>query len=303
MLRASGPSCQVGDVVLAVGNPLGLGQTVTMGISAKGRVTGVGDGSYENFLQTDAPINQGNSGGALVNLSGQLVGINSQIVSSTGGNIGIGFAVPSNMAHHVMDQLVANGEVRRGKLGVSIQTVTAEMAESLELDGVRGAIVGGVEVDSLAAHAGVQRGDVITAFEGISVADSNHLRNLVRQTSPGTDVTLGIMRQGRSIDAQVTLGGLSSGETMASPTAPSPDERLGMSVRPLTPESSARFQVASNTEGLVVVAVDPAGTRDSPGESVLHTRALILWAIWGSWNAARNPAHSDSAVKPTRQVG
>ena len=125
---------QVGDVVLAVGNPLGIGQTVTMGIvSAKGRSTGVGDGSYEDFIQTDAPINHGNSGGALVNTKGELIGINSQILSASEGNIGIGFAIPANMARNVMDQLRTNGRVRRSQLGVTIQPVTSDMAASLGL--------------------------------------------------------------------------------------------------------------------------------------------------------------------------
>ena len=133
---------QVGDVVLAVGNPLGVGQTVTMGIiSAKGRATGTGDGSYEDFLQTDAPINQGNSGGALVNTKGELVGINSQILSNTGENIGIGFAIPANMARNVADQLRKDGKVRRSQLGVTIQPVTSDMAASLGLKDVGGVIV------------------------------------------------------------------------------------------------------------------------------------------------------------------
>ena len=136
---------QVGDVVLALGNPLGIGQTVTMGIiSAKGRSTSHGEGSYEDFLQTDAAINHGNSGGALVNLTGELVGINSQIVSPSDGNIGIGFAIPANMAHHVMDDLRKDGRVRRSQLGVTVQPVTSDMAESLGLKDVSGAIVSSV---------------------------------------------------------------------------------------------------------------------------------------------------------------
>ena len=136
---------RVGDVVLAFGNPLGVGQTVTMGIvSAKGRATGVGDGSFEDFLQTDAPINQGNSGGALVNTTGELVGINSQILSPSGGNIGIGFAIPSNMAETVMTQLVNGGEVHRGQLGVTVQGMTSDLAQSLGLAEVKGALVSAV---------------------------------------------------------------------------------------------------------------------------------------------------------------
>src|SRR5262249_20427520 len=153
---------QVGDVVLAVGNPLGIGQTVTMGIiSAKGRATGNGDGSYEDFLQTDAPINHGNSGGALVNTKGELVGINSQILSNTGENIGIGFAIPANMARNVSDQLRKDGKVRRAQLGVTIQPVTSDMAASLGLKEMGGVIINSVTEGSAADKAGLKQGDVI----------------------------------------------------------------------------------------------------------------------------------------------
>jgi Do/DeqQ family serine protease len=150
---------QVGDVVLAVGNPLGIGQTVTMGIvSGKGRTTGgYGDGGFEDFLQTDAPINRGNSGGALVNVQGQLVGINSQILSPSGGSIGLGFAIPVNMARNVMDQLLVDGKVHRAKLGVSLQGMTADLASSLGLPDVKGGLVSSVEPNSAAARAGLKR--------------------------------------------------------------------------------------------------------------------------------------------------
>ena len=159
---------KVGDVVLAVGNPLGVGQTVTMGIvSAKGRSTGVGDGGYEDFLQTDAPINHGNSGGALVNMKGELVGINSQILSAgSDGNIGIGFSIPVNMAKNVMEQLRSKGKVTRAQLGVTVQGVTSDIAQSLGLKETRGAIVSGVTPGSAADKAGVKRGDVIESFNG-----------------------------------------------------------------------------------------------------------------------------------------
>ena len=180
-------SVQVGDVVLAVGNPLGIGQTVTMGIiSAKGRSTGVGDGSYEDFLQTDAPINHGNSGGALVNTKGELVGINSQILSNTDGNIGIGFAIPVNMAKNVMDQLRTKGKVTRSQLGVTVQQVTSDMAQSLGLKHVGGAIVSAVTPGSAADRAGVKQGDVIQSFNGQPVQDFNALRNRVADAEPGT---------------------------------------------------------------------------------------------------------------------
>ena len=164
---ADSDKARVGDVVLAIGNPLGIGQTVTSGIlSAKGRTTGTGDGSFQDFLQTDAPINRGNSGGALVNLQGELLGINSQILSPSGGSIGLGFAIPSNMAKNVMGQLISSGSVRRAKLGVMVQPITADLASSLGLSDVRGALVNQVEPGSPAERAGLEQGDVITEVAG-----------------------------------------------------------------------------------------------------------------------------------------
>jgi len=198
---------RVGDIALAIGNPLGIGQTVTAGIiSAKGRSTGLSDGSFEDFLQTDAPINQGNSGGALVNTEGELVGINSQILSTSGGSIGIGFAIPSNMARTVMDQLINGGKVRRGQLGIAIQPVTAEQAEKLGLKEPQGVLVASIAPNSSAARAGLRPGDVITAFEGQPVTDGNTLRNRIASTSPGTQVKLTILRDQRTAEVQVTLG-------------------------------------------------------------------------------------------------
>ena len=197
---------RVGDLVLAVGNPLGVGQTVTMGIvSAKGRATGAGDGSYEDFLQTDAPINQGNSGGALVNTAGELVGINSQILSPSGGNIGIGFAVPSNMAKNVMDQLVTNGRVHRGLLGVTVQGVTGDLAAGLGLTKTEGAIVSNVTPGGAADKAGIKRGDVILGYQGRTVTDTNSFRNEIASTKPGSPITLQVMRDGKTIDVKATL--------------------------------------------------------------------------------------------------
>jgi Do/DeqQ family serine protease len=196
---------KVGDVVLAVGNPLGVGETVTMGIiSAKNRSTSV-DGSYEDFLQTDAPINHGNSGGALVNTKGELVGINSQILSSNDGNIGIGFAIPANMAKGVMEQLRTHGKVTRAQLGVTVQTVNSDMAQSLGLKNPSGVIVSSVKAGSAGDRAGLRQGDVITSFNGQPVKDMNTLRNRVAASGPGSTADVTVVRDGSEKHLSVKL--------------------------------------------------------------------------------------------------
>ena len=209
MALADSDHVRVGDICLALGNPLGIGQTVTAGIvSAKGRSTGLSNGSFEDFIQTDAPINQGNSGGALVNTTSELIGINSQIVSTTGGNIGIGFAVPSNMAKSVMSQLESQGKVRRGQLGVSIQPVTSDLATKFGLKEVRGVLVNSVAPGGPADKAGIRAGDIVTAVNGTPIDDPNSFRNQVASTPPGTSVTLSILRDGKQQQVTVRLGEL-----------------------------------------------------------------------------------------------
>ena len=257
---------RVGDVVLAVGNPLGVGQTVTMGIiSAKGRSTNVGDVGYEDFLQTDAPINHGNSGGALVNTKGELVGINSQILSSNEGNIGIGFAIPSNMAQNVMEQLRTKGKVTRSQLGVTVQGITSDMAESLGLKSTGGVIVSGVSEGSAAERAGVKRGDVIQSFNGTPVHDTNSLRNRVAEAGPGSTAELVILRDGAEKKLSVKLD-----EANPERVARRRSERdgepgvsdktaLGVSVAPLTPDLRDRARVPKDVKGLIVEDVNPDG--------------------------------------------
>lgn len=268
---------RVGDIALAIGNPLGIGQTVTSGIiSAKERTTsGVGDGSFANFIQTDAPINRGNSGGALVNTNGELIGINSQILSPTGGSIGIGFAIPSNMAKGVMDQLVKGGKVRRGQLGVQIQEVTSDIAASLDLKEVRGVIIGAVTPGSAGERAGLKQGDVITAVNGTAVNDVNSLRNRIASTTPGTDVTLTVVRDGREQQMRATLGEFTQAAGRGNEQGGSDSGggngagestgRLGIRVQPLTPELASELQLQSGAQGVVVAEVDPNGPAADAG--------------------------------------
>jgi serine protease Do len=254
-------AAKVGDVVLAVGNPLGVGETVTSGIiSAKGRQTENSD-SYQDFLQTDAAINHGNSGGALVNTAGQLVGINSQILSPSDANIGLGFAIPSNMARNVMDQLVKNGTVRRAKLGVTVQRITADLAASLGLPSSQGALVSSVEPGSPAARAGIRQGDVITQYNGKAISDYNQLRNIVAATTPGTSVPVQILRNGRSETVQATVGELAVKRERDTSSGSSDREggRFGMSVEPLTPDLAEQVGVPRGTQGVLVAGVDPSG--------------------------------------------
>ncbi len=268
---------RVGDIVLAIGNPLGIGQTVTAGIiSAKGRRTGLSDGSYEDFLQTDAPINRGNSGGALVSLNSELIGINSQILSPggpSGGNIGIGFSIPSNMAKSVMDQLIKDGKVRRGMLGINIQNITDEISKALELTEKTGVLVSNVKAGSAADKAGIKRNDIITAINGEKIEDSNVLRNKVAGTLPGTEIKITVQRDGKVQDFTATLDEFDSKSDPATGTEKGTDTpggkeeggKLGLSLQPMTPQIAKQLGLESDSEGLVVTEVDPGGASAEAG--------------------------------------
>ena len=198
---------RVGDVVLAIGNPLGVGQTVTMGIiSAKGRQTGLSNGSFEDFLQTDAPINRGNSGGALVSTNSELIGINSQILSPSGGSIGLGFAVPSNMTRAVVEQLINTGKVRRGQLGIVVLRIPSEEATRLGVTQGPGVVVYQVQSGSAADRAGLRQGDVITSLNGTQINEPNTFRNMIAGIAPGSEVTLTVRRGGQEQQVRATLG-------------------------------------------------------------------------------------------------
>jgi Do/DeqQ family serine protease len=300
---------KVGDVVLAVGNPLGVGQTVTMGIiSAKGRSTSVGDGGYEDFLQTDAPINHGNSGGALVNTKGELVGINSQILSNSDGNIGIGFAIPVNMAKNVMDQLRTKGKVTRAQLGVTVQGVTSEMAESLGLTQANGAIVSGVAPGSAAERAGVKRGDVIQSFNGVAVHDTNTLRNRVAEAGPGTTSELVVIRDGSEKRLSVKLDEANpekSARARDGEPETADNTALGVSVAPLTPELAARAKAPKDTRGLFVEDVDPDGRAAAaglqPGDIIQEVNRQAVTSIDDLRSAAKKSADKPTLLLITRQ--
>ncbi|MBA3334082.1 MAG: DegQ family serine endoprotease [Acidobacteria bacterium] len=265
---------RVGDIVLAIGNPLGIGQTVTAGIiSAKGRRTGLSDGSFEDFLQTDAPINRGNSGGALVSVNSELIGINSQILSPSGGNIGIGFSIPSNMAKSVMEQLLKDGKVRRGLLGVNIQNITPDMAKSLDLGDVKGIIVSNVQAGSAAEKAGIKGGDIILAINGEAIEDRNVLRNKVAGTQPGSEVKIRVLRDGREEELTAVLSEFNvegvkpdnPPEEQKAPDNSDQNGKLGLSLQPLTPEFAKQLGLPAETEGMLVTEIDQNGAAASEG--------------------------------------
>jgi Do/DeqQ family serine protease len=253
---------RVGDYVVAIGNPFGFSNTVTSGIvSALGR-SGINNNAFEDFIQTDASINPGNSGGALVNLNGELVGINSAIISRTGGNVGIGFAIPVNMVRTIMAQLIETGSVRRGLLGVNIQDVTPELAATLGLPGNSGALVSQVAPDSAAERAGIRIEDVIVSVNGRPLRDSGSLKNAIGLLPPGESVTVGLMRDGQVQTVTAVLGELTR---TAAATTRTPEPRAA--------ELDAAFdgaEIVTNTEqngvpGLLVARVDPGSSAADRG--------------------------------------
>jgi len=251
---------EVGEWVMAIGNPFGLDSTVTSGIvSAKGRH--IGQGPYDNFIQTDASINPGNSGGPLLNLHGEVVGINTAIFSRTGGNIGIGFAIPINLVKELLPQLRGKGKVTRGYLGVLIQKVTPEIAESLGMDKARGALVANISKDGPAEKAGVKVGDVIIEFDGKEIKDSGDLPIIVARTAVERKVRMKVLRDKKEQQLSVTVGELKDEEVVAS--APEKGE-LGMTVQRLTPQIAESLGLES-AEGVVVSAVDPGSAADEAG--------------------------------------
>ena len=263
---------EVGDVVFAVGNPFGVGQTVTMGIvSAVGR-TRMGITDYEDFIQTDASINPGNSGGALVDAKGRLVGVNSAILSQSGGNLGIGFAVPISMASKVLESLVQYGKVSRGFLGIAIQDVSPQLAKAFGLPDTSGALVGEVTPDSAAAKADVRQGDVVLVLNGEKVKDASHLRLSVAQLQPGSKITLKILRDGKEKEVTATLGELTDRVAAGGPAAGGEKSPLrGVTLEDIDPRSRRELNLPTELKGALVTAVEP----DSPAAAGLFRGDVI----------------------------
>jgi serine protease Do len=246
--------------VLAIGNPFGVGQTVTMGIvSATGRDVGIED--YEDFIQTDAAINPGNSGGALVSAEGRLIGINTAIMSRSGGNQGVGFAIPASMARNVTDQIIHGGKVSRAFLGVMTQPITSDLATAFKLSKTEGALISDVNPGSPAERAGLKPGDVVTKVDDRAVSDSRALRLMIGEMSPGKTVQLAVVRDGIERKYSVTLGEQpsedQSGSSGISGGSSSPGALDGVSLDALTPESARQYGLTRNTKGVAVRRVDP----------------------------------------------
>ena len=267
---ANSDQLEVGEFVLAVGSPFGLTQSVTMGIvSAVGRAS-MGIAEYEDFIQTDAAINPGNSGGALVNVRGELVGINTAIFSQSGGNMGIGFAVPSNLARSIMDQLVKGGKVVRGWLGVAIQELTPELASQFGLGDTKGVLVSDVMDDSPAKKAGFERADVIIEYDGKPMDSPTHLRNAVAQTPIGRKVSIKVIRDKKAKTIDVTIVeqpkslGQSGSEDNGESTAPT-GVLSDLDVRELNEELASRYGIKTTERGVVIVRVKPGSTAEDVG--------------------------------------
>ncbi|MBU4263498.1 MAG: DegQ family serine endoprotease [Proteobacteria bacterium] len=259
---------RVGDWVIAIGNPFGFEQTVTAGIvSGKGRT--LGSGNYENFIQTDASINPGNSGGPLFNMDGEMVGINTAIYSRSGGNIGIGFAIPINMAKNVIEQLKTTGKVTRGWLGVMIQNVSQDLAKQFGLEKPIGALIGEVSPGSPAEKAGILPGDIIVEYKGKEITQMNMLPTLVAQTPVGETVNVALFRNGKKKNVSVTVAKLEEDETAAEVGQ---ESVLGLTVQQLTPELAQSLKI-KDKEGIIVANVEPGSAAEDAG---LRPGDLIL---------------------------
>ena len=270
---------RIGDWIVAIGNPFGLGGTITAGIISA-RARNINAGPYDQFIQTDASINQGNSGGPLINLAGEVIGINTAIYSPTGASVGLGFAIPSNLARPIVDQLVEFGRARRGWLGVRIQRVTDEIAEGLELDTPRGALIAGLTVDGPAGRGGIEVGDVVLSFAGEEVPDMRSLPLIVAQTTPDELVEVEVWRDGGLVTLEMRVGELTDVAVAALQEEPEPlppvggVKALGLTLTQITPDLRQQFGIGGEISGVVITDVidgtDAAARRIQPGDVILE---------------------------------
>lgn len=287
---------RVGETVIAIGNPFGLTQTVTSGIvSATGRAN-VGIADYEDFIQTDAAINPGNSGGALINVKGELVGINTAIFSTSGGYQGIGFAIPSNMAKVVMENLIKRGKVIRGWLGVVIQPITPELAKQFGLKEEKGVLIGDVVEDGPAEKAGIQRGDVIIEYDGKEVSEPTALRNMVANTQPGKEVKVKIIREGKEKTLQVTIAELPA--QMQKVPGRADNLLRGIIVQNLTPDLRKLLFIPKRITGVVVSDIEEG----SPAERVLSANDVIMEINRKRINNVKDFENIVSEIKPDQDI-
>lgn len=300
---ADSEKIEVGDIVLAVGNPFGIGQTVTMGmISATGRATLGLD--YEDFIQTDAAINPGNSGGALVDADGRLIGINTAILSRSGGNQGIGFAIPTNLARDVMESLVADGKVTRGYLGVMIQDITPSLAKEFSLKGQKGALIGDVVPKGPADKAGLKSGDVVTEFNGKAVTGSRQLKLQVARVKPSETVPVKVLRNGSTKTLEVTVKELPGSEQVAKTDTQSNDDAealKGVAVGDLDAQTRREMNIPSTVHGAVVLDVDEnAAAREAglkPGDVILEINRQPVKGAEDAVKLTENPKDKTTLLR------
>lgn len=297
---------RVGDWVIAIGNPFGLGSTVTAGIvSARNR--DINAGPYDDFIQTDAPINRGNSGGPLFDMDGNVVGVNSAIFSPTGGSVGIGFSIPSNLAKDIITQLRQYGATRRGWVGISIQQITPEIAQGMGLSSVAGVLISGVDAHGPAAKAGLRNGDVVLSFDNRPISDNRALPRIVADTPAGKTVTVNVLRNGKKQAVKLTVAKLQDQEKRKASQKPAQNQQpakaksrvapLGLTLAPLDAETRAQFRIAGNIQGVVVIDVDPdsvaADKNLRPGDVIVEVQNL----------AVRSPADVARKIEADTKAG
>ena len=293
---------RVGDWVIAIGNPFGLGGTVTAGI-VSARQRDINSGPYDDFIQTDASINRGNSGGPMFNLAGEVIGINTAIFSPTGGSVGIGFAIPSNLAKPIVDQLLKYGRARRGYLGVRIQTVTEEIAQGLDLPSASGALVTNLSEDGPAARAKLEVGDVILSFDGKPIGEMRSLPRIVAETAVGREVDVVVWRKGEQKTLKATLGEFPEDEPRVASRTPAQRpkdatvESLGLDLAAITPDLRKRFNLADDAAGVVVTKVEPG----SPAAEKQIRPGDIVRKIGPRQSDIADPDQVEEAVESARK--